>query len=78
VTDHGIGMTAEQVDRIFDKFYRADETRATVAGVGLGMSIVKNIVEAHGGRIWVKSEPCRGTTVGFTLLRNATAQNREG
>jgi PAS domain S-box-containing protein len=77
VTDHGIGMTAEQVDRIFDKFYRADETRATVAGVGLGMSIVKNIVEAHGGRIWVKSEPCRGTTVGFTLLRGAAGEHEE-
>jgi PAS domain S-box-containing protein len=78
VTDHGIGMTPEQVGRVFDKFYRADESRTTVAGVGLGMSIVKNIVEAHGGRIQVKSEPCGGTEVSFTLLRDAAGQNGEG
>ena len=60
--DHGIGMTAEQVKRIAERFYRADTTGA-VAGTGLGMSIVKEIVELHHGKLLVKSRPGRGTTV---------------
>lgn len=67
VADRGVGMTPEQVARIFDKFYRADASDTAVGGLGLGMSIARNIVEAHGGRIWVESEPGRGTTVRFTL-----------
>jgi len=67
VTDRGIGMTPEQVEKIFDKFYRADATDTAVEGVGLGMSMVKNIVEAHGGDIRVESELGRGTTVSFIL-----------
>jgi PAS domain S-box-containing protein len=67
VADRGIGMTPEQVAKIFDKFYRVDTSHAAVKGVGLGMSIVKNIVEAHGGKIWVESVPGEGTTVRFTL-----------
>jgi len=67
VADQGIGMTPEQVARVFDKFYRADASDTAVSGLGLGMSIVRNIVEAHGGRIWVESEPGRGTTVHFLL-----------
>ncbi|MBE0598401.1 MAG: PAS domain S-box protein, partial [Desulfuromonadales bacterium] len=51
--DQGIGMTAEQVARVFDKFYRADFSNQAVGGIGLGMSIVRSIVEAHGGRIWL-------------------------
>lgn len=67
VIDQGIGMTAEQADRMFDKFYRVDASNTALEGIGLGMSIVKNIVEAHGGRIWVKSAPASGTAVYFTL-----------
>ncbi len=69
VEDHGIGMTAEQVRRIFDKFYRADASNTAAPGIGLGMSIVRHIVEAHGGRIRVESEPGRGTRVIFTMPR---------
>jgi signal transduction histidine kinase len=68
VSDDGIGMTPDQVDKVFDKFYRADSSNTAVSGLGLGMSIVKQIVEVHGGRIWVQSEPNCGTTVSFTLL----------
>jgi signal transduction histidine kinase len=67
VTDHGIGMTPDQAARVFDKFYRADSSNTAVEGTGLGMSIVKAIVEAHGGRVWVESEAGNGTTVCFTL-----------
>ncbi|MEZ4600434.1 MAG: AAA family ATPase [Syntrophotaleaceae bacterium] len=68
VEDEGIGMHPEQVAHIFDKFYRADASdTAAVRGLGLGMSIVKQIVEGHGGRIWVESEVGRGTRVHFAL-----------
>ncbi len=67
VSDRGIGMTAEQKARMFDKFYRADASNTARGGLGLGMSIVKNIIAGHDGRIWVESEPGRGTQVFFTL-----------
>lgn len=67
VSDKGIGMTSEQSKKIFDKFYRVDSSNKAIPGSGLGMHIVKNIVEAHNGRIWVESEFEKGTTVTFTL-----------
>ena len=67
VSDDGIGMTPDQMNKVFGKFYRADRSNSAVSGLGLGMSIVKQIVETHGGRIWVQSEPGLGTTVSFTL-----------
>ena len=67
VSDEGLGMTQREIERIFDKFYRVDSSDTAVAGLGLGMAIVKNIIEAHLGRIWVESKPGCGTTVFFTL-----------
>lgn len=67
VIDQGIGMTAGQMERAFDKFYRADSSDTAVGGLGLGLSICKNIVEAHGGKIWMESAPGEGTTVHFSL-----------
>ncbi len=67
VADEGIGMEPEQVARIFDKFYRVDASNTAISGLGLGMSMVKSIVETHGGRIWVESRPGQGTEVHFTL-----------
>jgi len=67
VADEGIGMTPEQLGRVFEKFYRADNLDTAVSGLGLGMNIAKNIIEAHGGRIWVESTPHRGTTVTFSV-----------
>lgn len=67
VSDQGIGMTAAQVERIFDKFYRADTENTAIGGLGLGMAIARNIVEAHAGRIWVDSTPGEGTRVRFSL-----------
>lgn len=67
VRDQGIGMTAGQVARIFDKFYRADRSNTAISGTGLGMTIVQDLVEAHGGEVRVTSEPGKGTLVSFTL-----------
>nr|HID59927.1 PAS domain-containing sensor histidine kinase [Desulfobacterales bacterium] len=69
IKDQGIGMTPDQMEKIFDKFYRVDTSNSSLPGIGLGMSIVKNIVDAHGGRIWVESELGKGTTVRFTIPR---------
>lgn len=67
VADNGIGMSTDQLEKIFDKFYRADASDTAIEGTGLGMTIVKHIVEAHGGSIWVESELGKGTTVRFTI-----------
>jgi len=67
VADQGIGMTAQQVERIFDKFYRADTSDTAVRGLGLGMSIVRQIVADHGGTIRVDSAPGKGCRVHFRL-----------
>jgi signal transduction histidine kinase len=68
VADEGIGIQAYLQDRIFDRFYQADSASTReVGGVGLGLSICKAIVEAHGGQIWAESEPGRGSTFYFTL-----------
>lgn len=67
VKDEGIGMTPEQVNKIFDKFYRADISDSAIEGTGLGMTIVKYIIEAHGGDILVESKYGSGTTVRFKL-----------
>ena len=68
ITDTGIGMTQEQMDKIFNEFYKADASRHDFDSSGLGMSICKRIVEKHGGKIWVESEGLgKGTTVFFTM-----------
>jgi signal transduction histidine kinase len=67
ICDRGIGMTSEQVAKVFDKFYRADCSNTAIGGTGLGMSIVKHFIEAHGGTVEVESAPGTGTTVCLTL-----------
>ena len=73
VADQGIGMTSDQVERIFDKFYRADTSNTAIGGLGLGMTIVRKIVDGHGGEISVTSEKGRGTTVVVALPLHSEA-----
>ena len=68
VKDNGRGIPAEATDGIFKKFYQVDTTSTREkGGSGLGLSICKGIVEAHGGRIWMVSELSKGTTFSFTI-----------
>jgi signal transduction histidine kinase len=67
VEDNGIGMTPEQMEKVFDKFYRVDASDTGIEGTGLGMTIIKNIVEAHNGRISLESEAGKGTRVTLTV-----------
>jgi two-component system phosphate regulon sensor histidine kinase PhoR len=68
VTDQGWGIVPEELGRVFEPYFRSGDGRVErERGTGLGLSIVKTIVEQHGGRIWVESEPQRGTSFRFTL-----------
>ena len=62
IIDHGIGMTPAQLERVCERFYRAD-TSGSIPGTGLGMSIVKEIIELHGGEVALASQIGVGTTV---------------
>ena len=68
VKDTGIGIPQEHVPRLFERFYRVDKARSReLGGTGLGLAIVKHLVQAHGGSVWVESEPGTGSTFWFSL-----------
>jgi two-component system sensor histidine kinase KdpD len=67
VADQGPGIPEEQRDRIFEKFYRAPGLREHIPGTGMGLAIARQIVEAHGGKIWVDSQPGKGSQFCFSL-----------
>jgi PAS domain S-box-containing protein len=84
VEDSGSGIFEDQIPKVFDRFWQASQTAAK--GTGLGLSIAKGIVEAHGGKIWVKSKAGKGSTFYFTLpaqeassaRRRSNEAHREG
>jgi len=65
VLDQGKGITADQLPRVFDRYWQSSRTDRQ--GAGLGLAIAKGIVETHGGKIWIESTPGEGTTASFTL-----------
>jgi signal transduction histidine kinase len=68
VTDHGPGIPAEEADKVFNAFYQVDGSSTREhGGTGLGLSIVQRLVDAHGGRVWVESEPGVATSFRFTI-----------
>jgi len=67
VQDTGVGIAAEDLPRIFERFYKADRARSG-GGTGLGLAIARHIVQGHGGRIWAESVAGQGSTFYFTLL----------
>ena len=70
IIDTGIGIHSEDLPKIFNRFYRSEQARSHYPqGAGLGFSIVKSIVELHGGRVFVQSEPSKGTKVSLEFLQ---------
>ncbi len=76
VIDNGIGISKEAQPHIFERFYRADKSRTSGrAGTGIGLAIVDKIVKEHKGRVFVKSELGKGTTISFTVKKGALSTN---
>jgi two-component system phosphate regulon sensor histidine kinase PhoR len=66
VKDAGVGIPANELPRIFERFYKADQARSG-GGTGLGLAISRHLVQAHGGQIWAKSKESKGSTFYFSL-----------
>ena len=76
VHDTGSGIPADDLPRIFERFYRVDRSRSrSGGGTGLGLSIAKHIIEAHGGKIWAESREGEGSTFYFTIPSNHQDSN---
>ena len=78
VADEGIGIPPEEQSRLFSRFYRIDSSlRRQTQGAGLGLFLCKSLIEAHGGKIWVNSEPGKGATFFFTLPLSGPRRQEE-
>jgi two-component system, OmpR family, sensor histidine kinase VicK len=76
ISDEGVGIPKDNLDKIFDRFYRVDKARTRqLGGTGLGLAIAKEMVNAHGGRIWAESVEGKGTTIYFTLPYDRSAED---
>jgi len=67
VTDYGIGMAKEHLEKIFDRYYRVQEHAVFFQGLGIGLYLSFNIVQRHGGSMWAVSEEGKGSTFYFSL-----------
>ena len=68
ITDQGLGIPKEAISHVFDRFYRVDKARSRAqGGTGLGLAISKEVVQMHGGRIWVESREGEGSTFYISL-----------
>jgi signal transduction histidine kinase len=77
VTDTGIGLTREQIDHIFEEFYKTDNSRHKLDSTGLGLAICKTIIEKHGGKIWADSHGTgTGTSIYFTVPSQESIHSR--
>jgi len=75
IQDEGLGIPPEAIDKLFEKFYRVDNSdRRSIGGTGLGLAIVKEIIHFHGGEIGVKSQYGKGST--FTISMPASDSDR--
>ncbi len=77
VTDNGDGIPPEDIDKVFDKFYRGSQNRRQPGGTGLGLAICKSIIDNHGGRIWVESRPGQGSVFYFTLPKASSEKQND-
>jgi len=77
VKDYGIGMSAEDTKKVFERFYRGKDIQQHFPGMGIGLYICDQIIKNHGGTLWVESEKGQGSTFSFTLPKKITPRNEE-
>lgn len=77
VQDFGIGMSGNIVSNLFEKFYRSHRSKVKIGGTGLGLYLCKEIIEASGGNIWVRSREGEGSTFGFTIKPYSEVDEKE-
>ncbi|MGA1979595.1 MAG: HAMP domain-containing sensor histidine kinase [Sedimentisphaerales bacterium] len=78
IADTGIGIPQDEIDKVFDEFYRASNARKVERdGTGLGLSIAKQAIERHGGKMWAESQEGKGTKISFTLPKHSLRQGKK-
>jgi len=77
VQDTGPGISKEEQPRLFEPYYRLESDREHISGLGLGLALARSLVVLHGGEIWVNSQKGKGSTFGFSIPLEATAQNEK-
>jgi two-component system sensor histidine kinase KdpD len=67
VLDRGVGLAQDDIDHVFEPFYRSEKTAETTSGVGIGLTVCKRLIEAQGGRVWASARPGGGMEFGFSV-----------